>query len=161
MYLYLHLVSFSFCLKNLWYKFFQLLHVQRSLYLLLYLKIFLLCIRRRPWHPTPVLLPGEFHRQRSLVGCSPWGCKESDTTEPLSMAQWPREGSAGPPQRASLKLIEGGAWQALLGEQPQGQDSCKFSLPVQISRGEVCMDFLTHLRKDRLWDYPHRIKFCF
>ena len=31
--------------------------------------------------PTPVFLPGEFHGQRSLVGCSPWGCKESDTTQ--------------------------------------------------------------------------------
>ena len=36
---------------------------------------------RRQWHPTPVLLPGKSHGQRSLVGCSPWGCKESDTTE--------------------------------------------------------------------------------
>ena len=26
------------------------------------------------WHPTPVLLPGKSHGQRSLVGCSPWGC---------------------------------------------------------------------------------------
>ena len=30
---------------------------------------------------TPVLLPGKSHGQRSLVGYSPWGCKESDTTE--------------------------------------------------------------------------------
>ena len=30
---------------------------------------------RRQWHPTPVLLPGKSHGQRSLVGCSPWGCK--------------------------------------------------------------------------------------
>ena len=30
---------------------------------------------------TPVFLPGEFHGQRSLVGCSPWGHKESDLTE--------------------------------------------------------------------------------
>ena len=30
--------------------------------------------RRRQWHPTPVLLPGESHGWRSLVGCSPWGC---------------------------------------------------------------------------------------
>ena len=28
---------------------------------------------RRQWHPTPLLLPGKFHGQRSLVGCSPWG----------------------------------------------------------------------------------------
>ena len=31
------------------------------------------CLRRRQWHPTPVLLPGKSHEQRSLVGCSPWG----------------------------------------------------------------------------------------
>ena len=30
---------------------------------------------------TPVFLPGNSHGQRSLVGYSPWGCKESDTTE--------------------------------------------------------------------------------
>ena len=40
-------------------------------------------IRRRQWHPTPVLLPGKSHGQRSLVGCSPWGRTESDTTERL------------------------------------------------------------------------------
>ena len=31
--------------------------------------------------PTPVLLPGKSHGRRSLVGCSPWGPEESDTTE--------------------------------------------------------------------------------
>ena len=36
---------------------------------------------RRKWQPTPVLLPGKSHGRRSLVGYSPWGCKESDTTE--------------------------------------------------------------------------------
>ena len=35
------------------------------------------------WQPTPVLLPGKFHGQRSLVGYSPWGRKESDTAEQL------------------------------------------------------------------------------
>ena len=39
--------------------------------------------RRRPWHLTPVLLPGKSHGRRSLVRCSPWGRKESDTTERL------------------------------------------------------------------------------
>ena len=39
--------------------------------------------RRRQWHPTPVLLPGKSQGRRSLVGCSPWGHKESDTTEQL------------------------------------------------------------------------------
>ena len=38
---------------------------------------------RREWQPTPVFLPGEFHGQRCLAGYSPWGGKESDTTERL------------------------------------------------------------------------------
>ena len=38
---------------------------------------------RRKWQSTPVLLPGKSHGQRSLVGYSLWGCKESDTTERL------------------------------------------------------------------------------
>ena len=42
---------------------------------------------RMAWQPTPVFLPGESHRQRSLVGYSPWGHNESDTTERLSPAQ--------------------------------------------------------------------------
>ena len=42
-----------------------------------------ICTRRRQWQPTPVLLPGKSHGWRSLVGCSPWGRLESDTTEQL------------------------------------------------------------------------------
>ena len=38
---------------------------------------------RRKWQPTPVLLPGKFHRWRSLIGYSPWDRKELDTTERL------------------------------------------------------------------------------
>ena len=37
----------------------------------------------RKWQPTPVLLPGQSHGWRSLVGYSPWGHTESDTTEQL------------------------------------------------------------------------------
>ena len=39
--------------------------------------------RERNGNPFPVLLPGKFHGWRSLVGYSPWGCKELDTTEQL------------------------------------------------------------------------------
>ena len=38
---------------------------------------------RRKWQPTLVFLPGRSHGWRSLAGYSPWGCKESDTTERL------------------------------------------------------------------------------
>ena len=40
---------------------------------------------RRAWQPTPVFLPGESHGQRSLVGYSPQGRRESVMTERLSM----------------------------------------------------------------------------
>ena len=41
---------------------------------------------RRERLPIPVFWPREFHEQRSLVGYSPWGCKESDTTERISLS---------------------------------------------------------------------------
>ena len=40
---------------------------------------------RRKWQPTPVFLPGESHGQRNLAGYIPWGCKELELTEQLSM----------------------------------------------------------------------------
>ena len=43
------------------------------------------------WHPTPVLLPGKSHGQESLVGCSPWGRWESDTTEQLHFHELEKE----------------------------------------------------------------------
>ena len=40
--------------------------------------------------PTPVLLPGKSHGQRSMVGYSPWGHKESDTTEDFTFFYYHR-----------------------------------------------------------------------
>ena len=40
---------------------------------------------RRAWQPTPAFWPGESHGQKSLAGYSPWGCRELDTTERLSL----------------------------------------------------------------------------
>jgi len=40
---------------------------------------------RRKWQPTPVFLPEEFHGQRSLAGYSPWGHKDLDMTELLTL----------------------------------------------------------------------------
>ena len=42
---------------------------------------------RREWQPTPVFSPGEAHGQRSLVEYNPWGCKELDTNEWLTLSQ--------------------------------------------------------------------------
>ena len=73
-------------------------------------------IQRRRWYPTPVLLPGKSHGQRSLVGFSPWGRQESDTTErlqfhfPLSCTG---EGNSNPLQCSCLENPrDGGAWWA-------------------------------------------------
>ena len=58
------------------------------------------------WHPTPVLLPGKFHGRRSLVGCSPWGREESDTTERLPFQfslSCIGEGNGNPLQCSCLK----------------------------------------------------------
>ena len=72
--------------------------------------------RRRQWHPTPVLLPGKFHGQRSLVGCSPWGHYESDTTERLHFhfsLSCIGEGNGNPLQCSCLENPrDGGAWWA-------------------------------------------------
>ena len=71
---------------------------------------------RRQWQPTPVFLPGKSHGRRSLVGCSPWGRTESDTTERLhfhfSLSCF-REGNGNPLQCSCLENPrDGGAWWA-------------------------------------------------
>ena len=51
---------------------------------------------RREQLPTPVFWPGEFHGQRSLAGYSPWGHREQDTTEQLSLHFILYSGSTNP-----------------------------------------------------------------
>ena len=75
---------------------------------------------RRQWHPTPVLLPGESHGQRSLVGCGPWGREESDTTEWLHFhfsLSYIGEGNDNPLQCSCLEnpRNEGAWWAAIYG----------------------------------------------
>ena len=72
--------------------------------------------QRRQWHPTPVLLPGKSHGRRTLVGCSPWGRTESDTTERLPFhfsLSCTGEGNGNPLQFSCLKNPrDRGAWWA-------------------------------------------------
>ena len=61
---------------------------------------------RRQWQPTPVLLPGKSHGQRSLLGCSPWGHEELDMTERLHFhfsLSCIGEGNGNPLQCSCLK----------------------------------------------------------
>ena len=71
---------------------------------------------RRQWHPTPVLLPGKSHGRRSLVGHSPWGREEYDTTEQLHFhfsLSCIGEGHGNPLQCSCLENPrDGGAWWA-------------------------------------------------
>ena len=73
-------------------------------------------LQRRQWHPTPVLLPGKSHGRRSLVGCSPRGREESDTTEQLHFhfsLSCIGEGNGNPLQCSCLENPrDGGAWWA-------------------------------------------------
>ena len=75
---------------------------------------------RRPWQPTPVLLPGKSHGQRSLVGCSLWGWEESDTTErlhfPFSLS-CTGEGNGNPLRCSCLEnpRDDGAWWAAVCG----------------------------------------------
>ena len=75
---------------------------------------------RRQWHTTPVLLPGKSHGWRSLVGCSPWGRQESDTTERLLFdfsLSCIREGNGNPLQWSCLEnpRNKGAWWAAICG----------------------------------------------
>ena len=72
------------------------------------------------WHPTPVLLPGKSHGQESLVGCSPWGRWESDTTEQLHFhfsLSCTGEGNGNPLQCSCLENPRDGeaGWAAVYG----------------------------------------------
>ena len=73
---------------------------------------------RRQWQQTPVLLPGKSHGRRSLVGCSPWGREESDTTERLPFhfsLSCIGEGNGNPLQCSCLENPrDGGAWWAAI-----------------------------------------------
>ena len=73
-------------------------------------------LRKRQWHPTPVLLPGKSHGWRSLEGCSPWGHSGLDTTEQLHFHfsfSCIGEGNGNPLQCSCLENPrDGGAWWA-------------------------------------------------
>ena len=58
----------------------------------------------RKWQPAPVFLLWKSHEQRSLAGYSPWGCKESDTTERLSTLE---------PELEIFQLCQSAAWESL------------------------------------------------
>ena len=88
---------------------------------------FKLSMWRRRRHPIPVLLPGKSHGQRSLVGCGPWCCEESDTTERLPFHFSLGEGNGNPLQCSCLENPkDGGAWWAAVYGVTQGRTWLKW-----------------------------------
>ena len=130
-------------------------------------------LRRRLWHPTPVLLPGKSHGWRSLVGCSPWGREESDTTEWLPFhfsLSCIGEGNGNPLQCSCLENPrDGGAWWAAIYGVIQSRTWLKWlSNPllgktITISNVLTCNLFL--LLFPIFWEVGHRgswyVRECF
>ena len=94
-------------------------------------------------------LPGKSHGWRSLVGCSPWGREESDTTERLHFhfsLSCIGEGNGSPPQCSCLEYPrDGGAWWAAVYGVAQSQ--------TRLSNSQWCEDhlFLILGRQQAVW----------
>ena len=112
---------------------------------------YLTSLRRRQWHPTPVLLPGNSRGWRSLVGYSPWGREESNTTEWLHFhfsLSCIGEGNCNPLQCSCLENPrDGGAWWAAIHWVAQSRTRLKWlssnlSEPPFLSLQDGNTDFL-------------------
>jgi len=114
--------------------------------------------RRRQWHPIPELLPGGSHGRRSLVGCSPCGCLESDMTERLHLhfsLSCIGEGNGNPLQCSYLENPrDWGAWWAAVYGVAQSQTRLKrlssstssLGLQVDCRWAKVSLDGQLYLR---------------
>ena len=103
--------------------------IRSSNFLIVSLGFSVYSIWRRQWHPTPVLLPGQSLGWRSLVGCSPWGREELDTTERLPFhfsLSCIAEGNGNPFQCSCLENPgDLGAWWAAVSGVAQSQTRLK------------------------------------
>ena len=104
---------------------------------------------RGQWQPTPVFLPGKSHGQRSLVGGSPWGRQESDTTERLHFhfsLSCIGGGNGNPLQCSCLESPrDGGAWWAAVSGVTQSWTRLK-RLSSSSSSRHVCMFTVFHTK---------------
>ena len=106
---------------------------------------------RRQWHPTPVLLPGNSHGWRSLVGCSPWGLEELDTTERLHFhfsLSCIGEGNGSPLQCSCLEnpRDEGVWWAAIYGVAQSRTWLKRLSIIIIKKIPDTCFVFKSGLR---------------
>ena len=116
--------------------------------------------RRRQWQPSPVLLPGKSHGQRSLVGYSPWDPEESDTTERLhfhfhalqkamathsSVLAWRIPGTGEPGGLPSMGLHSRTRLKRLSSSSRSMNGSLKFILEIQHFPNTPLENNLLHL----------------
>ena len=110
---------------------------------------------RRAWQPTSVFLPGESHGQRSLVGYSPMGCKQSDSTEQLSLSMMR---TVGPWLRshALWRGLGAGGWSG----EGLGSPTCMKTICPLPTRSQTLAElrggarFTTLVVKYNYWKYP-------
>ena len=116
-------------------------------------------VRRRQWHPTPVLLPGKSHGRRSLVGCNPWGHWGSDTTERLHFhfsLSCIGEGNGNPLQCSCLENPrDRGAWWAAVYGVTQSRTWLKW---LSSSKGQESGLLFTWSNKNILFEYAKKKK---
>ena len=111
--------------------------------------------QRRQWQPTPVLSPGKSHGPRSLVGYSPWGCEESDTTEwihfhfSLSCIE---EGNGNPLQYSCLENPRDGraSWAAVYGVT---QSQTRLTWLSSSSSNECVCNRYNVVTRELSWEY--------
>ena len=98
--------------------------------------------------PTPVLLPGKPHGRRSLVGCSPWGCYELDTTERLHFHTLEKEMATTP----VFLPGESQGWMSLVGCRLWGRTgSDTAEVTQQQQKQEAPHTTQGHVGSTRVW----------
>ena len=116
----------------------------------------------RARHPTLVLLPGKFSGRRSLVGCSPWGRKELDTTDRLHFhfhfsLSCIREGNGNRLQCSCLENPRnGGAWWTAVYGVAQSQTRLK---RLSSSSSRSSLHHLYHIFVNRYKSFPSFLTF--
>ena len=118
--------------------------------------------QRRQWQPTPVLLPGKSHGRRGLVGCSPWGREESDTTGRLHFhfsLPCIGEGNSNPQQCSCLENPrDGGAWWAAIDGVTQSWTRLKRLSSSSSSSLEMHLELWRRKSKPGQWYFSEKIQ---
>ena len=146
---FLHTLSSIYCFYTFWWWAFWLMWGDISLWFW----FAFLERQRRQWHPTPVLLPGKSHGRRSLVGCSPWGREELDTTEWLHFHFSLSSIGEGNGNQIQCSCLENprdrGAWWAAICGVAQSRTQLKRLSSSSSSNNEWCWAsfhvFVSHL----------------